>query len=142
VEKRTVSAQEITPLESGIPGARTLVTVQSERLQVNKGISSTETRYYISSLAREEAGEEKLAGLIRGHWGAVENRTHWKRDALMGEDGMRSREPVLLANVALIRNALLTMHAAHYEGRNLVELSEAMHRRPALALHLIRAPWP
>ena len=45
--------------------------------------------------------------LIRGHSGGVEIRNHWRRDALMGGDGSRSRDANLLANVAVLRSALL-----------------------------------
>jgi hypothetical protein len=34
----------------------------------------------------------------------VENRNHWPRDALTGEDASRSRNATLLANLALLRN--------------------------------------
>ena len=104
-----------------------------------KNEESRETRYYLSSLSLGESGVERQAELIRGHWGAVENNTHWRRDALMGEDGMRSRKPSLLANVALLRNALLSLYQWEYAGQNMVALQEAMQRSPSLALHLLRS---
>jgi hypothetical protein len=33
---------------------------------------------------------------VRGHWGGVKNRNHGRRDACMGEDGARTRNPTLL----------------------------------------------
>jgi hypothetical protein len=40
--------------------------------------------------------------LIRGHFGGVEVRKHWRSDAMLGEDRSRSRNPDLLANVPQI----------------------------------------
>ncbi|WP_020493805.1 DDE transposase family protein [Verrucomicrobium sp. 3C] len=48
-------------------------------------------------------------GWIRGHWGGAEIGNHWRRDARMGEDRSRSRQPNLPADLALIRNALLSL---------------------------------
>jgi len=134
-----VSAREITPHASGFAGARTLLSVQSWRRVTRKNEESRETRHYLSSLDIGDAPLQRQAELIRGHWGAVENNTHWRRDTLMGEDGMRSRKPVLLSNVALLRNALLSLCAWEYGGHNMVSLQETMHRSPRLALRLLRA---
>ena len=75
--------------------------------------------------------------LIRGHWGGVEVRNHWRRDAVQGEDGTRSRKATLLANVALIRNALLAVMAEALESQSLPELRERLHSHPARALALL-----
>ena len=51
-------------------------------------------------------------------------RNHWRRDALMGEDRSRSRNSNLLANLALIRNALLALLADHHPNQSLPVLRE------------------
>ena len=38
--------------------------------------------------------------LVRGHWGGVEIRNHWRRDAVWGEDRSRTRHPGVLASLA------------------------------------------
>ena len=78
MEKRSISAAEITPRSSGFAGARTLIAVRSERHQTKKNEQSEETRYYLSSLGPEQMRLEKQAQVIRGHWGAVENNTHYR----------------------------------------------------------------
>ena len=113
--------------------------MQRRRTLTKTNKTSNETSYYLSSLGAETTAR-RLGELIRGHWGAVENRTHWKKDALMGEDGTRSRNETLLANMTLIRSAILALHAERNEGRNMVEQAEEMSRRPSLSLRLIRAP--
>ena len=57
-------------------------------------------------------------------------RNHWRRDAVMGEDGSRSRNPNLLANVALLRSALLALLAEHHPDEPLPQLREQFHSRP------------
>jgi len=128
------------PEESGCAGTRSLAVVESQRHQTRTNTTGTDTRYYISSLGVDEITPEKIGERIRGHWEAVEINTHWKRDALLGEDATRSRHTTLLGNMAVLRNVLLALHEEHYPGRNLMELIEAVQRRPSLALRLLRSP--
>ena len=45
-----------------------------------------------------------------GHWGGVEIRNHWRKDACLLEDKTRSRNPMLVGAFAMLRNILLFMH--------------------------------
>jgi predicted transposase YbfD/YdcC len=130
---------EITPQSSGYAGARTLAVVESRREESGKNHNSQETRCYLGSQAPGEITREKLARMIRGHWGSVEINTHWRRDVLMGEDGTRSRRARLIVNVALLRNALLALMSEELGGQNQVAYKEAVQRRPSLALRLLRS---
>ena len=111
--------------------------VRSQRTIKKTGQTSRDSRYYLSSCPPENYRAEQWLGLIRGHWAGVENRNHWRRDALLGEDDSRSRNPSLLANVALIRNALLALLADHYPDQPLPELLEQLHSRPARCLNFL-----
>ena len=75
--------------------------------------------------------------LIRGHWGGVEIRNPWRRDAVMGEDRSRSRHPKLLANLALLRSALLALLAERYPDQPLPQIREHLHSRPGQCLALL-----
>ena len=88
--------------------------VRCERTHKKTGATNNESRYYLSSREPCEHSPWQWLQLIRGHWGGVEIRNHWRRDALMEEDGSRSRKPNLLVNVALLRNALLASLADHF----------------------------
>lgn len=132
-----VHAFTLEAMTADFPFARSLIVVRSQRTIKKTGASSEESRYYLSS---REAGEHPAAqwlGLIRGHWGGVENRNHWRRDALLGEDRSRSRNATLLANVALIRSALLQVMSPHLETQSLPQLRERLHSHPARALALL-----
>ena len=115
-----------------------MIVLRSERTIKKTALSSTESRYYLSSTSPGQYRPEQWLGLIRGHWGGVEVRNHWRRDALMGEDHSRSRNANLLANLALIRNALLAIVPEHLEASTLPELCENLHSRPSACYALLR----
>ena len=126
-------------MAADFPFARTLIVLRSQRTVKKTGQTSTESRYYLSSAPPEQYGSEQWLGLLRGHWGGVEIRNHWRRDALMGEDRSRSRNPNLLANLALIRNALLALLADQDPDHSLPQIREHLHSRPHCCLALINA---
>ena len=101
-------------MTADFPFARSLMVVRSNRTVKKTGQTSTESRYYLSSLPPQDYTAAQWLGLIREHWGGVEIRNHWRRDTQMGEDRSRSRHPNLLANMALLRSALLTVLADHF----------------------------
>jgi predicted transposase YbfD/YdcC len=82
--------------------------VQSQRTQ--KGKTSVETRYFISSLNGKNADE--FATAIRSHWG-VENKLHWIMDVTFKNDESRVRKdnsPQIFASmqqaaINLLKNA-------------------------------------
>ena len=113
--------------------------LRSERTAKKTGVTTTESRYYLSSAGPGQCQSSQWLKFIRGHWGGVEIRNHWRRDALMGEDGSRSRKPNLLANLALLRNALLALLADHFPETPLPQIQEHFHSRPANCLTLLRS---
>ena len=86
-------------MEMDFPFARSVVVVRSRRTIKRTQQSTEEARHYLSSLDPDELSNEHWHRLIRGHWAGVENRNHWKRDALFGEDRSRSRNTALLTNL-------------------------------------------
>jgi predicted transposase YbfD/YdcC len=137
VQTWRVAAFEIEPLTADFPCARSLVVVRSERAIKKTGQTSTEARYDLASMPASDHAPRQWLDWIRGHWGGVEVRHHWRRDALMGEDGTRSRHPTLLANLALIRSALLQVLARDLETQSLPQLRERLHSHPARCLKLL-----
>ena len=72
--------------------------------QVN-GQTTTETRYYISSLPNVAAAILKAA---RSHWG-IENSLHWVLDVAMSEDTSRIRKHHAPENMALLRRIAVSL---------------------------------
>lgn len=82
---------------------KTVVMLQSER-RIN-GQTSTETRYYLSSLDPDAA---KILAAIRTHW-TVENHLHWVLDVAFDEDACRVRKDYAPQNLSLLRHIALNL---------------------------------
>lgn len=121
------------------PFARTLVGIPSRRTLKRTGLSTFETRSYLSSQDQNERSPENWIDLIRGHWGGVENRNHWRRDTLWNEDQTPSRQPNLVGNLALLRSAALRLINQGYCGQSHGQVRESFAAKPALALNLLRS---
>jgi predicted transposase YbfD/YdcC len=111
--------------------------VRSQRTIKKTGATSTESRYYLSSAEPRQYSPSQWLQLICGHWAGVEIRNHWRRDVLMGEDRSRSRNPNLLANLAMIRSALLCGLAELFESGSQPEIRERLHSDPDRCWNLI-----
>ena len=61
-------------MSADFPYARSLLVLRSQRRIKKTGATSSESRYYLSSVPPEEYRPEEWLGLIRGHWGGVEIR--------------------------------------------------------------------
>lgn len=88
------------------PGLRSLVRIQSTRM-THKG-TSTQVRYYISSLAGRRATAKRLLRLVRTHW-HIESRLHWMLDVAFGEDRSRTRRGSAPENLAVVRHIALNL---------------------------------
>jgi len=83
---------------------RSLIRVQAQR--TIDGQTSSEYRYYISSLPADDAA--KLLKYIRGHWG-VENGLHWCLDISFREDDCRIRQGNAAQNFARLSRIALNL---------------------------------
>ena len=70
-------------------GLASLAAVENEREDLSTGKTSTERRYFISSLKNPTA--KTMAEAVRGHW-AIENKLHWQLDVGFNEDQRRIRK--------------------------------------------------
>jgi predicted transposase YbfD/YdcC len=116
-----------------------MIIVRNCRTVKKTAQTTTEPHYYLSSVLPDHYRPPQWLNLIRGHWAGVEIRNHWRRDALMGEDGSRSRNPNLLANLALLRSALLGVLAEHLPERSWPQIREQLNSNPNEALKLLNS---
>lgn len=126
-------------MAANFPFARSVVVVRSEVTEKKIGKTTNDTRYYLSSLEPAERTLKQWQALVRGHWGGVEIRNHWRRDAVWGEDGSRTRNPTALANLAILRNALLALLPGAYPDTSLPEIHEQLAEDRSASLRLLRA---
>ena len=89
-------------LFEGWKGLETLVRLESSRTE--KGISSKEVRYYMSSHLK---GCPKILGeFVRNHW-SIENNLHWHLDVTFGEDNSKIKKDFAPENMNLLRKMAL-----------------------------------
>lgn len=86
-------------------GLCSIAAVTSTRTTKTTGKTSTETRFYISSLS---ADPNLLLSTIRSHW-AIENSLHWQLDVTFHEDFCRTRKDHSPKNFAIFRHAALNL---------------------------------
>lgn len=136
IEQRAIAILSANAMEYGFTYARSIIAVWSKVLR--NGKETATVRYYISSHAPGDFTPSQWHRLIRGHWAGVENRNHWSKDAIWREDATRSRNPNLVGNLALLRNALLAIVAEERETYgSLPAFTEAMQADRSLPFNLI-----
>jgi len=126
-------------MRADFPFARSLIVLRNTRTIKKTNRTTTESHYYLSSALPEQHRPSQWLSLIRGHWAGVEVRNHWQRDVLFGEDGSRSRNPNLLANMALIRSALLAILADHFPETPGPAILEQLSRDPNQSIQILCA---
>ncbi len=99
-------------MQVGFPHIQTVVKIW--RTSTENKTTEKEICYYLSSEPFDRRTPEQWLDLVRGHWGGVEIRNHWRKDAILLEDKTRSRNPVIVGSLAMLRNILLFMHKEQY----------------------------
>jgi hypothetical protein len=78
-------------------------------------LAACDIGYYASSLAHDHYNEAQLLELIRGHWSAIENGTHYRRDVTLGEDACRTQARPAAAVLASLRNLAIGVYELERE---------------------------
>lgn len=107
IETRTCwVSQDVSWLYKRHPNWRSIKTViRIDSIRKIKEKSSSETRYYLSSLNRKPI---KILAAVRSHW-AIENSLHWVLDMSFGEDQSRIRKQNAPQVMAIIRHIALNL---------------------------------
>jgi predicted transposase YbfD/YdcC len=96
----------VTPEEIGLNGCWQVIAVErySQNQNQPKESAALEIGCYATSLTVKEHDDAATMGLIRGHWSAIENGTHYRRDVTLGEDANRTANRNGAAVLASFRN--------------------------------------
>lgn len=96
----------MSPEASGLCGCWQVIAVERESLDLTAPDAPAhgDLGYYATSLAVDQGDEAWLLELIRGHWSAIENGTHYRRDVTLGEDANRTAHRHGAAVLASLRN--------------------------------------
>lgn len=96
----------VTPEEIGLCGCWQVIAVRRERHELDPRAKSGSDAiaYYATSLTRDEYTDAELLAAIRGHWSAIENGVHHRRDVSLGEDACRVSQRSAAHALATLRN--------------------------------------
>jgi predicted transposase YbfD/YdcC len=96
----------VSPEEIGLTGCWQVIAVErySQLHHEPKESASLEIGCYATSLAFQQRDDDALMEAIRGHWSAIENGTHYRRDVTLGEDACRTASRKGAAVLASLRN--------------------------------------
>ena len=96
----------MTPEDIGLCGCWQVIAIERLVYDLTKpdAAPSVEVGYYAASLSVDERDDTQIAAIIRGHWAAIENGTHYRRDVTLGEDASRVADRNAAAVLASLRN--------------------------------------
>lgn len=106
MERRWLKRLAVTPEQIGLCGCWQIIAVRRERspLDPRGGLPSDEISYYATSIAEGERSDAEILEMIRGHWSAIENGVHHRRDVSFGEDACRVANAKAAHALATLRN--------------------------------------
>ena len=128
--------REVDPTNVDFPHVETIVRVQRDSTAF-KDDKDRLPAYYISSLPASSLSPKQWLEHIRGHWGGIENRNHWRKDACLQEDKTRSRNPNTVAALSMLRNGLLFFLAEDPHTANINAFTEAVAADPRKAFEMV-----
>jgi hypothetical protein len=129
LEERTLLAVKAPP-DLGFPSARQVLRLHRRRIDKRTGeVLTDETVYAVTSLRPEHASPRALLRLWQRHWW-IENREHWIRDVVFGEDASTTHTGTAPQVFAAFRNLVLSL--LHYwRHRHLTAAREYYASHPA-----------
>ena len=117
LDRRRLARVAVSPEEIGLLGCWQVIAVRRERIELGTKAPppSDEIGYYATSLAQEERSDAELMEVIRGHWDAIENGSHYRRDVSLGEDASRIAEPAAAQVMTTLRNLAIGIYELETE---------------------------
>jgi len=110
IEKRTCSVytnfEHIEGHEKWVD-LRTIVRIESVVTNKKTDITSTQERFYITSMLPDA---KRINKAVRSHW-SVENNLHWSLDVIFKEDASRKRAGFVAENFNTVAKIALTLLA-------------------------------
>ena len=117
------------------PGLQQVFEYTTERKNIATGDIEIYKQYGITSLSPERATAADLLKYKRGHW-TIENRSHWIRDTVFGEDASEVRAADIPAIMAALRNTAIALlrFAGH---THIAKTTRYLAAKPKQALKLL-----
>ncbi len=141
MERRRLKRVAVTPEEIGLCGCWQVIAVRRERVSLDPRVekASDEICYYAASIAQQQMTDDELLEVIRGHWSAIENGVHHRRDVCFGEDACRVAKRQAAHALATLRNLAIGLYEiqnvrGHVEATGLKSWSRSMTMTAALKI--------
>lgn len=112
IDRRRLVRVAVTPEEIGLCGCWQVIAIRRERELFDPRASqpSDEIAYYATSIAVQDMTDAELHEVIRGHWSAIENGVHHRRDVSFGEDVCRVAHRRAAHALATLRNLAIGLY--------------------------------
>jgi len=134
-ETRTIRLVTLAGIDTTLTGVaqagRVRRSVQRKKTVTTPAAWTHENVYLVTSLTHRHAHAERVAQMVREHWGC--EVVHWQRDVVFGEDGHTARTGNGPVNLAILRNTVLTRRDASGAPAGITAL-RARARKPERAL--------
>jgi predicted transposase YbfD/YdcC len=138
IEERHLTVSSELSVYSDWPGLQQVFQLHRKTTFKKTGEKREETVYGVTSLTPQEADASCLMGIIRRHW-HIENKSHWVRDVVFGEDGSQVHCGNAPQVMAALRNTVIGLiRSAGMNGITDACLKFAAQPRLALELMGIR----
>ncbi len=126
-----VSLKKVYALESLCLKFRTLQRLNKKTVKI-----TSQTQSGMTSLMPEKAAGDTLFKLRCQHW-RIENKVHWIRDTVLGEDASQARTGSIPHAMAALRNTAVSVlrFAGHTK---IAETRRYFATNPKLVVNLIR----
>ena len=133
---RTLTASTLLNDHIKWPGLAQVYRYRAQQVNIKTGQITHQTQYGITSLTPEVASAKELLKLRREHW-TIENKVHWVRDNVLGEDASQTRTGNLPHVMAALRNT--AMSVLRFDGRTkIAETLRFFASEPKLAVNIIQ----
>lgn len=127
-EEGNYFAKELEAAKDWI-GIKSFVKILSTVTVLATGKTTTESRYYITSLEAAEVG--RIATSIRNHW-SIENQLHWQLDVSFGEDASKRIKNAAL-NMSIINKIALSFLKKYKETTKSRKSMKSLMRRACMS---------
>jgi predicted transposase YbfD/YdcC len=133
-ERRLIVSDELSAY-SDWPGLEQVFQITRTATFKKTGEKREETVYGITSLTSEEADASRLMEIVRCHW-HIENKSHWVRDVIFGEDASQVRCGNAPQVMAALRNTAIGLIRSS-GSTNIASACRKFAAQPEMAMELI-----
>jgi predicted transposase YbfD/YdcC len=132
LETRRLTVSSLLAESSDWPYLAQVFRLERTVRRIKTGETYTEVVYGVTSLTITEASPLRLLQIVREQWG-IENKLHWRRDALFQEDQTRTKSPTLGQALAAVNNWVIGL-ACRLGWTNLAQARRFFDAHPDEAL--------